>query len=158
MFSLLVILFIIKLYSRMKPPWVFFTFFKLYEWYQIAQSTTNAVRPNFFLDFKISRFFEQKYNLVVLQILHWQTWICYWYDMTVCGCYLCKSICQMDIYLFTEQVEKVRSLSEVSKNLGLYKKPVCLNKTPSIHSSDENFILTIANILLCFIPFLSLQW
>ena len=22
------------------PPWVFFTFFKLYEWYQIAQSTT----------------------------------------------------------------------------------------------------------------------
>ena len=64
----------------------------------------------------------------------------------------------MDIYLFTEQVEKVRSLSEVSKNLGLYKKPVCLNKTPSIHSSDENFILTIANILLCFIPFLSLQW
>ena len=23
------------------PPWVFFTFFKLYEWYQIAQSTTS---------------------------------------------------------------------------------------------------------------------
>ena len=23
------------------PPWVFFMFFKLYEWYQIAQSTTN---------------------------------------------------------------------------------------------------------------------
>ena len=23
------------------PPWVFFTFFKLYEWYQIAQSTTH---------------------------------------------------------------------------------------------------------------------
>ena len=22
------------------PPWVFFTFFKLYEWYKIAQSTT----------------------------------------------------------------------------------------------------------------------
>ena len=22
------------------PPWVFLTFFKLYEWYQIAQSTT----------------------------------------------------------------------------------------------------------------------
>ena len=22
------------------PPWMFFTFFKLYEWYQIAQSTT----------------------------------------------------------------------------------------------------------------------
>ena len=25
------------------PPWVFFTFFKLYEWYQIAQSTTYLV-------------------------------------------------------------------------------------------------------------------
>ena len=22
------------------PPWLFFTFFKLYEWYQIAQHTT----------------------------------------------------------------------------------------------------------------------
>ena len=25
------------------PPWVFFTFFKLYQWYQIAQSTTYFV-------------------------------------------------------------------------------------------------------------------
>ena len=24
------------------PPWVFFTFFKLYKWYQIAQRTTNV--------------------------------------------------------------------------------------------------------------------
>ena len=23
------------------PPWVFFTFFKLYKWYQIAQRTTD---------------------------------------------------------------------------------------------------------------------
>ena len=30
------------------PPWVFFTFFKLYEWYQIAQSTTNV---GFYHDF-----------------------------------------------------------------------------------------------------------
>ena len=31
------------------PPWVFFTFFKLYEWFQIAQSTTfyGFVLPNF---------------------------------------------------------------------------------------------------------------
>ena len=26
------------------PPWVFFTFVKLYEWYQIAQSTTSEER------------------------------------------------------------------------------------------------------------------
>ena len=26
------------------PPWVFFTFLKLYEWYQIAQSTTIDLR------------------------------------------------------------------------------------------------------------------
>ena len=24
------------------PPWVFFTFFELYKWYQIAQRTTNT--------------------------------------------------------------------------------------------------------------------
>ena len=26
------------------PPWVFFAYFKLHEWYQIAQSTTNSVK------------------------------------------------------------------------------------------------------------------
>ena len=25
------------------PPWVFFTFFKLYEWYQIAKTTTHPL-------------------------------------------------------------------------------------------------------------------
>ena len=25
------------------PPWVFFTFFELYEWYQIAKRTTNSI-------------------------------------------------------------------------------------------------------------------
>ena len=28
------------------PPWVFFTFFKLYEWYQIAQRTTYKCQSN----------------------------------------------------------------------------------------------------------------
>ena len=28
------------------PPWVFFTFFKLYKWYQIAQHITNGSRHN----------------------------------------------------------------------------------------------------------------
>ena len=27
-------------------PWVFFTFFKLYKWYQIAQRTNYVLRPN----------------------------------------------------------------------------------------------------------------
>ena len=27
------------------PPWVFFTFLKLYKWYQIAQRTTNCLSP-----------------------------------------------------------------------------------------------------------------
>ena len=27
------------------PPWVFFTFFKLYEWYEIAQSTAYDIKP-----------------------------------------------------------------------------------------------------------------
>ena len=30
------------------PPWVFFTFFKLYKWYQIAQRTTFRNLPNTF--------------------------------------------------------------------------------------------------------------
>ena len=29
------------------PPWVFFMFFKLYEWYQIAQSTSYMVFENY---------------------------------------------------------------------------------------------------------------
>ena len=39
-------------FTRSKtPPWVFFTFFKLYEWHQIAQSTTKyCVWGNFFLE------------------------------------------------------------------------------------------------------------
>ena len=28
------------------PPWVFFTFFKLYKWYQIAQRTTLMIIKN----------------------------------------------------------------------------------------------------------------
>ena len=30
------------------PPWVFFVFFKLYKWYQIAQHITNAVTCDLF--------------------------------------------------------------------------------------------------------------
>ena len=30
------------------PPWVFFTFFKLYKWYQIAQRTTNNLGKQLF--------------------------------------------------------------------------------------------------------------
>ena len=33
------------------PPWVFFTFFKLYKWYQIAQSITNIQPTKSFLGF-----------------------------------------------------------------------------------------------------------
>ena len=33
------------------PPWVFFTFFKLYKWYQIAQRITYPnIQPEVFLD------------------------------------------------------------------------------------------------------------
>ena len=28
------------------PPWVFFKFFKLYEWHHIAQSTTDSIEKN----------------------------------------------------------------------------------------------------------------
>ena len=32
------------------PPWVFFTFFKLYEWYQIAQNRENFVSTKSYYD------------------------------------------------------------------------------------------------------------
>ena len=31
------------------PPWVFFTFFKLYKWYQIAQNITYIHKKHLFL-------------------------------------------------------------------------------------------------------------
>ena len=35
------VLILVKLQAKINtPPWVFFTIFKLYKWYQIAQSTT----------------------------------------------------------------------------------------------------------------------
>ena len=36
------VLILVKLQAKINTPsWVFFTFFKLYKWYQIAQRTTN---------------------------------------------------------------------------------------------------------------------
>ena len=45
------------------PPWVFFTFFNLYKWYQIAQSTTYDKTPCF------NNIFEIFWEVVI----GWQT-------------------------------------------------------------------------------------
>ena len=38
------VLLLVKLQAKINtPPWVFFTFFKLYKWYQIAQSISYDV-------------------------------------------------------------------------------------------------------------------
>ena len=42
------------------PPWAFFHFFKLYEWYQIAQSISSLVRNFFQLVFRIVEFLIRK--------------------------------------------------------------------------------------------------
>ena len=34
------------------PPWVFFTVFKLYKWYKIAQRTTNQYNSSFSIEFR----------------------------------------------------------------------------------------------------------
>ena len=45
------------------PPWVIFTFFKLYKWYQIAQGTTYIV---------IQKFDKGYYFVVIMLLLYTQ--------------------------------------------------------------------------------------
>ena len=78
--------------SRLKsntPPWVFFTFFKLYKWYQIAQSIT--------------------YSSLIAQLLNcfWQeieqSLLAYWYNL-ICTFFRCDSSPQWTVVLILKWV------------------------------------------------------
>ena len=71
------------------PPWVFFTFFKLYKWYQIAQSIT--------------------YSSLIAQLLNcfWQeieqSLLAYWYNL-ICTFFRCDSSPQWTVVLILKWV------------------------------------------------------
>ena len=43
------------------PPWVFFTFFKLYKWYQITQRVSNTYYANYFTMKVFERFYIENF-------------------------------------------------------------------------------------------------
>ena len=63
--------FFVKLQAFSTPPWVLFTFFKLYKWYQIAQRIANAILGTIGRDWETS---NQGYALPT-QDLRYKLWM-----------------------------------------------------------------------------------
>ena len=63
------VLLLVKFTKSNTPPWVFFTFSKLYKWYQIAQSTSYNERFEA-MSVLSSRFFGNDLKQVSLVILN----------------------------------------------------------------------------------------
>ena len=60
--------------ERNTPPWVFFTFLKLYEWYQITQSTTHLdIVSKIFLPF--DSILRWKAHILHFELIIFQRWL-----------------------------------------------------------------------------------
>ena len=56
--------FSLQLYQNQTPPWVFFTFFKLWKWYQTGQRVSFILVTHCFTHTSYSYLFKRKQNLI----------------------------------------------------------------------------------------------
>ena len=59
--------FLLVILQASAPLWVFFTFFKLHKWYQIAQSTTNLHPLSTFIEFLSYKIYTSIFSGLIFQ-------------------------------------------------------------------------------------------